>query len=577
MIGRDERRAHRADMPTRDRKIRIDGAGKQAFEDSRVRLLITAALFGVAFVVIGFRLVQLGLYQNPVEPRTADGNGAKVNFERADIVDRNGIPLATNLETQSLYANPSKMEHPEEATAKLVKAFPDLDRNDVYRKLTSGREFIWLKRKMTPRQAARIPQLGIPGVWYQPEMERVYPQGRLAAHVVGMVNIDNKGLGGIERYYNTRLNDPAYADKPLALSIDVRVQHAMRDELVDAVKRFDALGAAGIVMDVHTGEVLAMVSLPDYDPNNPGATPTANLFNRATFGVYEMGSTFKIFNTAMALESGLVKISDKFDATEPLHIARFTINDDHAKKRWLTVPEIFVYSSNIGSARMAVKVGSDWQQSFLRSLGLMNEEDIELPERGRPEYPVSWGEISTMTISYGHGMAVTPLHLATAASAMVNGGILYRPTLIKIPAGKTPEGKRVVSEETSKELRGLMRLVVEEGTGRQAEVPGYMVGGKTGSAEKPSKTGGYQLTKLVSSFVGAFPMDNPRYVVLATIDEPHGTKKTFGYRTAGWNAAPVVGHVIARLATILDVPPQRGIQQAEAEKLASLVQGSDDE
>ena len=573
MTAREERRAHRGDMPPRSRKIRIDGAGKQALEDSRVRLLITAALFGVAFVVIGIRLVQLGLYQSPVEPRMASSDSPAPNFERADIVDRNGVPLATNLETQSLFANASKVIDPEEATDKLVRAFPDLDRDDVYRKLTSGREFVWLKRKMTPRQAAIVPRLGIPGVWYEPEMQRVYPQGRLAAHVVGMVDIDNNGLSGIEKYFDARLSDPAFADKQFKLSIDMRVQHAMRDELLHAVKKFSAKGAAGIVMDVHTGEVLAMVSLPDFDPNNPGASPMENRFNRATLGVYEMGSTFKIFNTAMALESGVVKVSDKFDATKPLHIARFTIHDDHPKKRWLTVPEIFVYSSNIGSAQMAIKVGSTWQESFLHSLGLMQPEDIELPARGTPNYPLHWGEVYSMTISYGHGMAVTPLHLATAASAIIDGGILHRPTLLKIPAGEKPKGKRVVSEETSKEMRAMMRLVVEEGTGRQAEVPGYMVGGKTGSAEKPGKSGGYQLTALVSSFVGAFPMNDPKYLVLATLDEPHGIPSTYGYRTAGWNAAPVVGHVIERIATLLDVPPERGIDYPEADKLASLVQG----
>ncbi len=572
MSERWDRRARRADSLAPRQPIRIDGAGKQAFEDSRVRLLITAALFGVAFVVIGVRLVQLGLYQNPVEPRTASSDSPTPNFERADIVDRNGVPLATNLETQSLYANPSKIIDAKEATEKLVLAFPDLDRDDVYRKLTSGREFIWLKRKMTPRQAALVPHLGIPGVWYEPEMQRVYPQGRLAAHVLGMVDIDNKGIAGIERYFNTRLSDPANADKPLRLTIDMRVQHAMRDELAAAIKNFKALGGAGIVMDVHTGEILAMVSLPDYDPNNPGAASADARFNRVTLGVYEMGSTFKIFNTAMALESGVVHMSDKFDATKPLHVARYTINDDHPKKRWLTVPEIFVYSSNIGSAEMALKVGSDWQRSFLESLGLTRQEDIELPEIGTPLYPYRWSDISTMTIAYGHGMAVTPLHLATASSAIINGGILYRPTLVKLPDGKQPEGKRVISAETSEEIRGLMRLVVEMGTGRQAEVPGYVVGGKTGSAEKPSESG-YRIHALVSSFVGAFPMDNPRYVVLAMIDEPHGTSATYGYATAGWTAAPVVGRVVERIASVLDLAPRNNFVDPDAQRLASLVQG----
>jgi cell division protein FtsI (penicillin-binding protein 3) len=575
MIGREDRRVPNSDAPRRDRKIRIDGAGKQAFEDSRVRLLITAALFGVAFAVIGARLVQLGLYQSPVEPRTAARDSTTVNFERADIVDRNGVPLATNLETQSLYAEPKKIQDPEQAAKALVAAFPDLNRADVYAKLTSGRDFYWLKRKMTPKEAVKVQRMGVPGVWYRPEMERIHPQGNLAAHAVGMVDIDNDGATGIEKYYDARLNDPAYADKPFVLSIDLRVQHAMRDELLAAIKTFDALGGAGIVMDVNTGEILAMVSLPDFDPDHPGASPEGNRFNRATLGLYEMGSCFKIFNTAMSLESGVVHMSDKFDATEPLHVAGFTINDDHPLKRWLTVPEIFVHSSNIGSARMASKVGTQWQRSFLQSLGLLKQEDVELFELGTPQYPSPWSDLSTMTIAYGHGMAVSPLHLATAAAAIINGGILHQPTLVKSSDGVRPEGKRVISPETSAEMRGLMRLVVTEGTGRQAEVPGYMVGGKTGSAEKPGKSG-YRATALVSSFVGAFPMDDPKYVVLAMIDEPHGTAATYGFRTAGWTAAPVVGRVVARMATILDLPPQRGIADPDAERLAALVQDDDE-
>ena len=577
MIGREDRRAqghHDSETPRRDRKIRIDGAGKQAFEDSRIRLLITAALFGVAFAVIGLRLVQLGFYQSPVEPRTAARDSTTVNFERADIVDRNGVPLATNLETPSLYAEPNKIKNPEQAARAVVAAFPDLDYDTVYARLTSGREFYWLKRRITPKEAAKVQHPGIPGVWYRSEMERIHPQANLAAHVVGMVGIDNKGSSGVELYYDTRLRDPAFADKPLVLSLDLRVQHAMRDELQAAIKAFDALGGAGVVMDVNTGEVLAMVSLPDFDPDHPGLTPKDNKFNRATLGVYEMGSCFKIFNTAMALESGIVHMSDKYDATEPLHVAGYTINDDHPLKRWLTVPEIFVHSSNIGSARMAVKVGTDWQRSFLQSLGLTRQEDIELFELGTPLPPRHWGEIETMTVAYGHGMSVSPLHLATATAAIINGGILHRPTLVKIRDGVVPDGKRVISPETSAEMRGLMRLVVTEGTGGKAEVPGYMVGGKTGSAEKPGRSG-YRTTALVSSFVGAFPMDNPRYVVLAMIDEPHGTAATYGFRTAGWTAAPVVGRVIARMATLLDLPPQRGVADPDAERLASLVQEGD--
>jgi cell division protein FtsI (penicillin-binding protein 3) len=341
---------------------------------------------------------------------------------------------------------------------------------------------------------------------------------------------------------------------PLQLSIDIRIQHILHEELSRVATGFHAIGAAGVVLDVRTGEVLAMASLPDFDPNAPGAASADERFNRATLGIYEMGSVFKIFTMAMGLESGTIDLSSGYDTSKPIHIGGFTIRDYHAKSRWLSVPEIFMYSSNIGSAKIAADVGTETQEAFLSRLGMLQPASIELPEVGEPLYPSPWRPINTMTIAYGHGIAVSPLHLASAASAMINGGILRPATLLKRTPETVATGERVISDETSDEMRKLMRLVVEKGTGSFADVPGYLVGGKTGTADK-ARGGGYNEHSRIASFVGAFPINDPRYLVLVMADEPKPNASTHGYATGGWVAAPAVGRVIQRMALLLGMKP----------------------
>jgi len=385
----------------------------------------------------------------------------------------------------------------------------------------------------------------------------MYPMGSLAAHALGFTDIDNRGLAGVERYFDKELRT---RQENMALSIDVRVQHVMEHELGLAMKKFSAIGAAGLVMDVNTGEVVAMSSLPSFDPNQPGDIDQDLRFNRTTLGVYEMGSTFKIFTTAMALDAGTVSLQGGYDATNPIRIARFTIRDFHAKKRWLSVPEIFMYSSNIGTVKMALDVGIPGHRNFLTSIGMMKPVAIELSETGAPLTPDRWREINSMTISFGHGLAVSPLHLVAGVSAMVNGGIYRTPTLIRREPTEVSVGKRVITADTSAKMRRLMRLVVENGTGRNAAAPGYLVGGKTGTAEKVSGNG-YKKKALISSFVAAFPMHKPRYVVLVMLDEAKGIKETFGYATGGWVAAPAVGAIVQRVAPVLGLRP---IKDSEA-------------
>ena len=541
-------------FPLKRPAVHLEGAAKQVIEVGRNRLIVTAAIFTLCFVVLAARLLDLAVFRDPELAARGHGAGAAI-AARADIVDRNGVMLATNLETASLYADATKILDPREAALSLAAILPELSRADLETRLSSGKSFIWIKRNLTPRQQWQINALGIPGLAFQREERRVYPQGSLAAHVLGFVDIDNRGISGVEAYFDERLRDAARRDTPLALSLDVRVQHAVADEVAKAVREFRAVGGAGLVLDVRTGEVLAMASLPDFDPNDPRDVSQDAKFNRVCLGVYEMGSTFKTFNTALALDSGTATFASSYDATRPIKIARFTISDSHPENRVLTVPEIFMYSSNIGSVRMALDVGTERQQDFMARLGMLRRASIELPELGMPLVPNPWREINTMTIAFGHGMSVTPLHLATGISAMVNGGTLRPATLIKAEGGRAQAGQRVISEHTSEQIRRLMRLVVMRGTGKKAEADGYLVGGKTGTAEKVGAHGGYAKKALLSSFVGAFPMNNPRYVVLVMIDEPQGNKETYGFATGGWVAAPSVSRIVTRIGPMLGMPP----------------------
>jgi cell division protein FtsI (penicillin-binding protein 3) len=544
-------------------RIHVEGLRKQAIETGRNRLLAVGIVFAIGFSVVAGRLVEMALFQDDREPRlprSAGSEGAAVG--RLDVVDRGGVVLATSLPTASLYANPRQVLDAEDSAAKLVRVLSGLDRDEVAAKLKSRGSFVWIARNLTPWQQYEVNRLGLPGIAFHRSERRVYPQGRLASHALGLADVDGRGIAGVEAYFDESLRA---GEEPLALSLDVRVQAIVHGELERAVAEFGAVGAAGIILDVHTGEVLSMVSLPDYDPNAPDGLGGDAGFNRVTKGVYEMGSTFKLFTAAMALDSGTAGLEDGYDATHPIRVARFTINDFHGKKRWLSVPEILVYSSNIGAAKMALDVGTRLQRGYLGSFGLLEPAAVELPEVGAPLAPHRWREINTLTIAYGHGLAVTPLQLASAVATLVNGGIQRRPTLLKRDPEDAEDGRRVISEKTSRAMRGLMRLVVRYGTGKRADTPGYLVGGKTGTADKLAG-GGYRRDAPISSFVGAFPMQAPRFVVLVMIDEPKGRKETGNQVTGGAVAAPVVSRIVRRVGPILGLAPSLPEEMADAEK-----------
>jgi len=537
---------------------------RRAMEMGRARMLVAGFFMMLAFAVVGGRLIQLAVLgesgeRHAIAHRTVD----KPLKPRVDIVDRNGEVLATDLPTASLYANARRLLDPKEAARGLVTVLPDLDYGKTLKKLQSDRTFVWLRRNLTPREQQEVMGLGIPGLDFIPEYRRVYPHGSLLAHMLGYVDSDNGGIAGLEKQFDERL---AGGDAPLRLTVDLRVQHIMREELRAAMLEFKAKAAVGVVLDVRNGEVVSLVSLPDFDPNHPGKARDAARFNRATLGVYELGSTFKVFTAAMALDSGAARMNGIYDATKPLKVARFTIRDYHAKRRRLSLPEVFIYSSNIGAALMAQDVGGKRQQDYLRRLGMLDPLPLELPETGRPLVPSPWRPVNTMTIGFGHGLAVSPLHLVSGVAAVANGGVVHEPTLIKAPRrGAARPGRRVFSEATSLQLRKLMRLTVLNGTGRNAEALGYPVGGKTGTAEKPGRKG-YKGKSLLSSFVAVFPIAEPRYVVLVMLDEPQGNKRTHGYATGGWVAAPVVSKVIGRMAPTLGIPPMA----ADAPELRKL-------
>ena len=556
-------REHFAQKAAANGSIEIDGAKKQRRDLTKTRIVLVAFVFFAVYGVIAARLTTLAIASaNNVEvaAKIADN---KLMIARPDLVDRNGDVLAKDLNTYSLHANPQKIIYPEEALDKLATILPDMKRENLLRRLRGKGKFVWIKRELTPSQRAQIFDLGIPGLQFDRETRRFYPGGPMASHLVGHVDIDNQGIAGFEKFVDDHWLDDLRAVgfgsnermEPVALSIDMRVQHVVRDELKKAMEKFKAIAAIGIIMDANTGEVVAMSSLPDYDPNNFQKTFSKSALNRATAGVFEMGSTFKAITTAMALDSGKVSMHDKFDATKPIKHGGFRIRDFHAKKRILSVPEVFIYSSNIGTAKMAQAVGTDAHKEFLERLGLLAPAAHELPEIGKPLSPKVWKTLSSMTISYGHGLSVTPLQTLSAASALINGGKLIPPTFRPRSVEEAGEiGTRVVSEETSHNMRYLFRLNVEEGSGRRAEVEGYAVGGKTGTAEKVVD-GQYSSKKKLNSFLSAFPINDPRYVMLVMIDEPkplEGEKSA----TAGLNAAPTTAAIIRRVATTLGISPR---------------------
>jgi cell division protein FtsI (penicillin-binding protein 3) len=534
-----------------ENRYQMDGVRKQALETGRNRLLVAGVVITLAFGAIALRLVDLTVMNDAVEPRVAStysiSNG---NLGRADITDRNGLLLATSLPTASLYADPKSVLDPDEAARKIVSIMPEFNTQDLAVKMRTKGRVVWLARNLTPQQHFQINRLGIPGLAFQEGERRVYPHGSMAAHVLGLTNIDSRGIAGIEKKFDKQLRSGNGAVK---LSLDLRIQAILQEEILNTINEFSAIGGAGIVMDVATGELIALASFPDFDPNTPNKILADAAFNRATLGVYEMGSTFKLFTAAMALDAGTVTMKSGYDASQPIKVSRFLISDYHAKNRWLSVPEIILHSSNIGAAKMAVDIGTEGQKKYLRRLGLLDAAALELPEVGKPLFPSPWRQINTMTISYGHGIAVSPVQLASGISSLVNGGLRRPATLVKVREGAVL-GNRVINEKTSLQIRRLMRLVVTDGTGRKAEVPGYLIGGKTGTADKQLGKG-YNTNSRIASFVGAFPMNHPRYTVLVVIDEPHGIKKTFNYATGGWVAAPVVGRIIRRMGPIVGIAP----------------------
>ena len=538
-------------------RIRRDGVQKRSLDKARSRVMLAGLLFAFCFLALGVRIVQLGVIGEEEENIARTISTPQVDVARGNITDRNGVLLATNLDVASLYADAIKVPDPVEATRRLKSVLPDLNEADTLRRLQSSARFVWIKRRLSPRQQWQVNALGIPGLSFKEESNRFYPQGHLVSHAVGYVDIDNVGQGGLERQFDTALNDPV-SPASVRSSIDVRVQHALYSELSASMAKFSSKGAAGLVMDVNTGEVLALVSLPDFDPHHPGDPTRANHFNYVTQGVYEMGSPFKAFTIAAALEDGTVSLKSVYDTTKPIRVGRFTIHDYHPEDRPLTVPEIFLHSSNIGSAKIAVDLGSDNQLDFFREVGLLEPATIELPEVGTPMTPPVWREVNTMTAAYGHGIAVSPLQLSVGIAALVNGGLMKQPTIISAEGRRLAEPHRVISARVSNEMRDLMRLVVTDGTGGNASAAGYRVGGKTGTAEKLGANGTYARKSLISSFVGMFPADNPKYLVFAMLDEPHGIKETFGYATGGWTAAPVVSKVVSRIGPILGVYPKGG-------------------
>jgi cell division protein FtsI (penicillin-binding protein 3) len=538
------------------------GAGKRKSEMAKNRVGLMIATFCVAYAVIGGRLVQYGHAQ----PETVSSilPADRLMASRPDILDRNGEVLATDIRTVSLFAEPHKIVDPDEAVERLSTVLKDLDVKDTYRKLSSNSRFQWLRRQLTPKQQSQILALGIPGIGFRPEKRRFYPGGPTASHIVGYVNIDNRGMTGMEKY----IDNQGMADlralgmttdsplEPVRLSIDLRVQNIVRDVLVDAMANFKAIGAGGVVLDAHTGEVIAMASLPDFDPNNPAGNEEGWL-SRMANGTFEMGSTFKSFTIAMGLDSGKVSLRDSFDARYPIRIGGFTIKDFHGKNRILTVPEIFQYSSNIGTAKVADLVGTDGHKEFLTRLGLLTKMQTELPEVAMPSQPRVWKKINSITISFGHGVSTTPLQTAVAGVALVNGGKLIDPTFLP----RTREqadlvAKQVLKPSTSDDMRFLFEWNGIKGSGKNARVEGFDVGGKTGTADKVVN-GRYASDKNFNAFLAAFPIDNPRYVVLTIIDEPK-TDKGNGAALAGNTAAPMAGEIIRRSAAILGVEPKFG-------------------
>lgn len=532
------------------------------------RLLVLGAFFFCAFAVVGARMGLLATTE-PMEPR-AQAPGAVISASRADILDRNGNLLATNFETHALYAQPRLMVDPVAAAQGLVQVFPDLDEARLIRDFTGDRKFLWIKRKISPEQKQAVHDIGDPGLLFAPRDMRLYPNGTLAAHVLGGASFGEEavhaaeviGVAGVEKQFDAYLRDPANGNKPLELSLDLTVQAAAEKVLYGGMKLMNAKGATSVLMDVHTGEVISVVSLPDFDPNDrprpaiSGDASDSPLFNRAVQGVYELGSVFKIFTATQAIDLGLVSADTIVDTRPPMRIGGFPIGEFRNKNYGrISVKDVIVKSSNRGTGRLALEIGAERQKAFLQGMGFFEATPFEIVEAsgGKPLLPRRWKELSTVTISYGHGLSSSPMHLAAGYAAIANGGYKVAPTLVRQDGPQ--HGPRVMSAEAAAAARMMLRAVVSEGTASFGEVPGYYVGGKTGTADKPRPQGGYYEDRVIATFASIFPAHNPKYVLVVALDEPVETSGAKPRRTAGWTAVPVAAEMIRRIAPLLGIRP----------------------
>jgi cell division protein FtsI (penicillin-binding protein 3) len=535
-------------------------AERATLAKSRYRYRLACLAFALSFVAIALRLVSLGFAA--VEPGAGGLHDISTTVHRPDILDRNGRLLATDIKGATLYADPAKVIDRDELVEQVASVLPDIDTAELREKLKQGKRFVAIKRELTPNQQAEIYELGQPGLGFIEEYRRVYPVGATACHVVGYVNVDNKGLAGIEKFIDDNpqlaMSAPenAVGGEAVTLSLDVGVQHVVREELMSAMATFKAKAAAGVVIDVASGEVMALVSLPDYDPNHREQALDKDRLDRMNSGVYEMGSVFKVFTAAAALDGGSATLRSSYDASQPIHVGSFTINDFHGQGRRLTVPEIFIYSSNIGAAKMALDLGVERHREFLRRIGLLSRLNTELGESAAPIVPNPWQRVNTITIAFGHGLSVTPLQLAASALPLVNGGFAVTPTFLpRSREAGIREAAAVLKPSTSHAMLSLMRLNVLKGTGKRANAEGYRVGGKTGTAEKVVGRH-YDGSKLLTSFLSVFPTDEPEYLVLVMLDEPKRVPESHNQATAGLNAAPTTGRIIERISPILGVAPK---------------------
>jgi cell division protein FtsI (penicillin-binding protein 3) len=564
--------------PWRQRLIRslLYGRNVDRAVKARARVGLAIVAFAAIYAVIGGRLVMFAVGADGHSARQAAARDA-IATARPDIVDRNGEVLATDVKAPSLFGEPRRIIDKDEAIELLTATLPDVEIGEVRDRLSSKKGFVWLKREISPQQQQDIHRLGIPGIGFLRENKRVYPTGNEVAHLIGLVNIDNQGIAGMEKWLDSNgladLHRAGFAtdrlQRPVELSVDLRVQHALRDELLKAKEKFHAKAASGLVSNVKTGEIVAMVSVPDFDPNSPKEAHDPDRINRLTTGVFEMGSTFKAFTLAMALDTGKYDLNSMWDARGPLHYGKFAIHDDEPKGRFLSMKEVFTFSSNVGAARIALSQGVEAHKAFLRKMGQLDRLRTELPESASPLVPKHWGELNTVTIAFGHGIAVAPLQAVMGIDALVNGGYLIPPTFMKRTEHEAMEiAKRVIKPETSDKMRFLMRLNAEVGTARKADVPGYYIGGKTGTAEKVIN-GHYAKKRVLTAFTAILPADSPRYQILIMLDEPQPLKETYGFITSGWNAVPTGGAVIARIAPLLGVEPRFDLAPPERLILAA--------